>query len=133
MSSIGSTAGFCQKHQMDKMFVGNETAVEPTCIRCDADATPKLGRTVIAEDPGEDFFRGKGTTAKITTLDTTHGVGAAVVKQPVFQGEPTRLEDIVGIAVAQLKRLPMPEDIKQFKTVQKVIKTLESLLEKSNG
>lgn len=122
-------AGFCTIHKIDKMFVGLEDATEPTCVKCVSDATPKLGRTQTVEDPGEDFFRGKGSDAKITMLDTTHGG----IKQYVPQPELNRLEDVVGVAVAQLKRLPMPEDIKQFKAVQKAIKTLECLVEKTNG
>lgn len=136
MQSIGSAAGFCQKHQMDKMFVGLEDATEPTCVRCVADATPKIGRTQTVEDPGEAYFtKGAKSDAKISIIPATHteGIGSAVVYQPSFQVNPTRLEDVVGIAVAQLKRLPMPEDIKQFKTVQKAIRTLESLVEESNG
>jgi hypothetical protein len=132
--SIGSAAGYCQIHKMDKMFVGLEDATEPTCVRCVADSTPKIGRTVVAEDPGEDYFKGKGTNAKITTLTPTHGgIGQAVVKQPAYQIEPVRLEDIVGVAVSQLKRLPMPEDVREFKKVQKIIKTLQSLVENTNG
>ena len=121
--TIGSMAGYCQTHKIDKMFVGTEDATEPICLRCKADATPKLGRAQIVEDPGQDFNGYTGGKAKITVVDA----------QYIPQSEPTRLEDVVGIAVAQLKRLPMPEDIKQFKTVQKAIKTLENLLEKSNG
>lgn len=138
MQSIGSQAGFCQKHQMDKIFVGNENATEPTCIRCDADSRPKEGRTVIAEDPGEDFFKGKGTTAKITVLDPSHGGNpgvAEVVKAHVaiakFGG--ATLEEIVANAVLNLNGLPMPKDIREFKKIQKVIKTLQTLVENQNG
>jgi hypothetical protein len=132
-----SAMGICPIHKIDLMAIGlDETNLAPTCIKCKAAAEPKLGRLQTAEDPGEHFFH-KGVPAmpKSTERDVTHGgsekayIGHAV---PVLS-EPARLEDIVGIAVANLKRLPMPEDIKQFKAVQKVIKTLESLLEKSNG
>lgn len=128
MQSIGSVAGYCTIHKIDKMFVGLEDATEPTCVRCKADATPKLGRTQTVEDPGEQFFSSGKSDAKITTLDNPHGV-----KQYVPQAELLNLKDVVGVAVAQLKRLPMPEDIKQFKAVQKAIKTLESLVENQNG
>lgn len=129
MQSIGSQAGFCQKHQMDKMFVGNENATEPTCIRCDADARPKEGRTVIAEDPGDGFFNGRGTNAKITVVDPDAAIPVHSPAKDIL-APANKLEDVVAAAVAQLKRLPMPEDIKQFKAVQKAIKTLESLTEK---
>lgn len=132
MSSIGSAAGYCQIHQMDKMFVGLEDATEPTCVRCVADARPKTGRTVVAEDPGEDYFKGKGTNAKVTVLDPTHGgIGKAAVTPIKFGG--ATLEEIVSNAVLNLNTLPMPKDIKEFKKVQKVIKTLQSLVENSNG
>lgn len=137
MNSIGSAAGYCQIHKMDKMFVGLEDATEPTCVRCVADATPKIGRTQTVQDPGEAYFhKGAKTDAKSTTLESEHGVGKAAVAAiagHIPAVEVTRLEDVIGIAVAQLKRLPMPEDIKQFKAVQKAIKTLESLVEKTNG
>lgn len=134
MQSIGSQAGFCQKHQMDKMFVGNENATEPTCIRCDADSRPKEGRTVIAEDPGEDFFKGKGTTAKITVVDATHGGTAVGFKPaPVAKFGGATLEEIVANAVLNLNGLPMPKDIREFKKIQKVIKTLQTLVENTNG
>lgn len=131
MQSIGSQAGFCQKHQMDKMFVGNENATEPICIRCDADSRPKEGRTVIAEDPGEDFFKGKGTTAKITTLDPSHGGKVGITPIAKFGG--ATLQEIVANAVLNLNGLPMPKDIREFKKIQKVIKTLQTLVENTNG
>lgn len=129
-----SAMGVCPIHRIELMAVGLDDAnLTPTCIKCKAAAEPKLGRLQTAEDPGEAFFN-KGIP-KTTTLEPTHGdfAKAAVVAQYVPQSEANRLEDVVGIAVAQLKRLPMPEDIKQFKAVQKAIKTLESLVEKSNG
>lgn len=133
MNSIGSAAGYCQVHKMDKMFVGLEDATEPTCVRCVADATPKLGRIQTAQDPGESYFnKGVPPLPKGTVPDVTHGdkvTTAQYIPQPGFG----KLEDVVGVAVANLKSLPMPEDIKQFKAVQKAIKTLESLVEKSNG
>jgi hypothetical protein len=130
-----SAMGICPIHKIDLMAIGlDDTNLAPTCIKCKAAAEPKLGRLQTAEDPGEAFFN-KGIPAmpKTTMLDESHGDKAAGIKQYVPPVELNRLEDVVGVAVAQLKRLPMPEDIKQFKAVQKAIKTLESLVEKSNG
>lgn len=132
MNSIGSQAGYCTIHGIDKMFVGLEDATEPTCVRCVADATPKLGRVQTAHDPGEEYFK-KSKAAKTTVLEPTHGVEEAQVFSAAGTSESYTLENIVGIAVAQLRRLPMPEDIRQFKRVQKVIKTLQSLVETTNG
>lgn len=131
---LGASAlGICPIHRIDLMAIGmDDTNLTPTCIKCKSDSEPKSGRVQTVEDPGEEFFKGKGSNAKITVLENAHGTKSAVVGHPAFSEAP-RLEDIVGVAVANLKRLPMPEDIKQFKAVQKVIKTLESLLEKSNG
>jgi len=124
MQSIGSAAGFCTIHQMDKMFIGNANATEPTCIRCVADARPKQGRTVIAEDPGENYFKGKGTVAKVTMLDGT---------KSVMKVSGATLEEIVVDALLNLSKLPMPKDVKEFKKIQKIIKTLRSLVENANG
>lgn len=134
--TIGSAAGYCTIHKMDKMFVGLEDATEPTCVKCVADATPKMGRTQIVEDPGEEFFNGKGTTAQISVFESKAGLKEAerVPKAPTLDTRYNyTVADVVGIAVAQLRHLPMPEDIKEFKRVQKVIKTLQSLVENSNG
>ena len=133
MSSIGSAAGYCQVHQMDKMFVGLEDATEATCVRCVADAKPKTGRTVIAEDPGEDYFKGKGTNAKITTLEPTHGGKVPTLGSAVMKFGGATLEEIVANAVLNLNGLPMPKDIREFKKIQKVIKTLQTLVENTNG
>lgn len=132
---LGASAlGICPIHRIDLMAIGmDDTNLTPTCIKCKADGEPKSGRIQTVEDPGEDFFKGRGSNAKITIHEEAHGAKSAAIGYPAFSSEAPRLEDIVGVAVANLKRLPMPEDIKQFKAVQKVIKTLESLLEKSNG
>lgn len=136
---VGTSAlGYCRVHKIDLMMVGNaDHNLVPTCVRCVSDAEPKLGRTQTVEDPGEEYFtKNAKTDAKVTIIEEASGVGpmakAAVVKQHVSSQEPVAVEDIVGIAVAQLKRLPMPEDIKEFKRVQKIIKTLQSLVENPN-
>lgn len=132
-------AGFCQIHKMAKMFVGTEDATEPTCVRCVADSKPKEGRTQIVEDPGEDFFQGKGSNAKITILDKEHGasgIGITAVKQAiprVNMNEHAPLEAYVKQALEILTHAPMPHDIKQFKNLQKVIGILKGLVENQNG
>lgn len=130
-----SAMGVCPIHKIDLMAIGlDDTNLAPTCIKCKADKEPKLGRLQTAEDPGEAFFnKGVPAVPKISERDVTHGAKAATPIQHHVPVEAVNLEDIVGIAVAQLKRLPMPEDIKEFKRVQKIIKTLQSLVEKSNG
>ena len=129
--TIGSMAGYCTIHKIDKMFVGLEDATEPVCVRCKADATPKIGRTQTVEDPGEDFngYVGGGK-AKVQIVEA-NGVGKMAVAALRVGG--STLESIVANAVLNLNALPMPKDIKQFKKIQKVIKTLQSLVENQNG
>lgn len=131
MQSIGSAAGYCTIHKMDKMFVGLEDATEPTCVRCVADATPKLGRTQNVEDPGEEFFKHGKSDAKITTVEVTHGAEIAGPIAPVVKA--TSLESHITHAISWLQSAPMPKDIKQFKSLQKSITILQSLLENTNG
>lgn len=135
---VGTSAlGYCSKHKIDLMMVGNaDHNLVPTCVRCVSDAEPKLGRTQTVEDPGEEYFtKNAKTDAKVTILEdapvaksVASGIGRAVIGVPA----PASVEEVVEVAVAQLKKLPMPEDIKEFKRVQKVIKTLQSLVENPN-
>ena len=121
-----SNAGVCTKHNIEKMFVGLDTNVEPTCVKCVADATPKLGRLQTAHDPGEKFFNKNAAVSAQPIVEKAVVYGRNDLPQ-------LTLETVVEIAVQNLNQLPMPKDIKQFKAVQKAIKTLESLVEKSNG
>lgn len=119
-----SQAGICTKHNIEKMFVGLDTQTEPTCVRCVADATPKLGRLQTVKDPGEHFFN------KNAPVIVTESGNITKIQPPTTD---LTVESIVSTAIQDLNRLPMPKDIKQFKAIQKVIKTLESLVEKTNG
>lgn len=132
-----SALGQCPVHHIDRMSVGsNDFDGQAVCVKCQADARPKEGRTQLVEDPGEEFFQGKPTNAKVTLLDAQYdakafrpsGIGRAVVASAGLT-----LEEIVERAVSELGNLPMPKDIKQFKKVQKVIKTLLNLVESQNG
>lgn len=135
---LTSALGYCNIHNIAKMSVGsNDFDGQAVCVKCQADARPKEGRTQVVEDPGEEFFQGKGSKAKVTIIDAQYnptaksvasGIGRAVVASAGLT-----LEEIVERAVSELGNLPMPKDIKQFKKVQKVIKTLQSLVESQNG
>lgn len=133
-----SAMGVCPVHKIDLMAIGlDETNLAPTCIKCKAAAEPKLGRPQTAEDPGEHFFnKGVPPMPKNAVLDSTPNIKEAekVSNVPTLDMRYSyTVADVVEIAIAQLRKLPMPEDIKEFKRVQKVIKTLQSLVEKSNG
>lgn len=133
MQSIGSAAGYCTVHKIDKMFVGLEDATEPTCVRCVADATPKLGRIQNVEDPGEEYFRHGKSDAKITVLEPTHGAESSLSGPiiPVIKGNS--LESHITHAISWLTSAPLPKDVKQFKSLQKSITILQGLLENVNG
>ena len=152
-----SAMGICPIHKIDLMAIGlDETNLAPTCVKCKAAGEPKTGRLQTAQDPGEAFFN-KGIppitniapkSLKVVSMETTSNVIPLItpnvpsgvtevasfgIGQAIIHPKNLDLIDIVGTAVAQLNHLPMPKDIKEFKKVQKVIKTLESLLEKQNG
>jgi len=129
--SIGSAVGYCTIHKIDKMMVGSsDENLEPVCVKCRAAAEPKTGRPQTEQDPGEAFFSGKRSIAETTTPHAPHGDIA--ILRPSYTSSLT-LAQIVDRAVSELNNLPMPKDIKQFKQVQKVIKTLQSLVENTNG
>lgn len=134
-----SALGQCPIHHIDKMSVGSsDMDAVPICIKCKADAEPKTGRTQIVEDPGEGFFQGKGTNAKVHVVDTSvnsSGVGkmavTAVAGTPQLNRAP--LETYISQALQILSNAPMPKDLKQFKSLQKAIKILGELTENQNG
>lgn len=118
-----SMAGICTIHQVEKLFVNDV----PTCVKCKAAGTPKLGVTQQVEDPGDAFFAGQPSTAKIITSPTAPAGAVA----PVVKGNS--LEAHINHAISWLTSAPMPKDIKQFKSLQKSITILQGLLENQNG
>lgn len=115
--------GNCTKCGMEKIAV-NEAI---KCIRCDMPAKPLSGLVVNTEDPGED---------KISHVLAASGVGipkipkkeqkeVAVVKRS-FEEEVKHIAD-------QLRSLPIPRDIKQFKAVNRAIKSVEKILGEQNA
>lgn len=135
-----SALGQCPTHHIDMMSVtsmdGNEQRI---CVKCRAASEPKMGRTQIVDDPGESFNGYVGGKANIQILkEGAPGVAdveaiARAARKSVAASAGLTLEEIVERAVSELGNLPMPKDIKQFKKVQKVIKTLQSLVESQNG
>lgn len=132
-----SALGHCPIHRIDKLSVTNSSGnSELVCVKCRAAGEEKTGRTQIVEDPGESFNGFTGGKGKVTLIDSEYIPAQA--KGPAFPaGRPkfggASLEEIVANAVLNLSGLPMPKDIKEFKKVQKVIKTLQSLVENDNG
>lgn len=133
-----SALGSCPVHRIDKMSVTDGSGnTELVCVKCRAAGEIKTGRTQIVEDPGEAFNGFSGGKGKVTLLDAQYDASAKAAapigRRPVVASAGLTLEEIVERAVSELGNLPMPKDIKQFKKVQKVIKTLQSLVENQNG
>lgn len=124
---IGSAAGFCQTHKMAKMFVGTDESMEPTCVKCMAAASPKLGKTQVADDPGEKFFNKNAADTPI--VQQAEQIKHAGVVAPT---KVTPMSTHLSNALNWLKSAPMPADIRAYKNLQKAIKILESL-ETTNG
>lgn len=132
-----SALGQCPIHHIDRMSVGsNDFDGEAICVKCKADAEPKLGRTQVVEDPGEEFFKTGRTNAKITIVKPgvaeVEAAHKAVAPQVVL-AERAPLSDYIEKALEILSHAPMPHDIKQFKNLQKVTGILKGLLENQNG
>lgn len=133
-----SALGHCTTHRVDKMSVTDGSGnTELVCVKCRAAGEVKTGRTQLVEDPGEGFNGFTGGKGKVTILDEAHGGNVGIAHpekaRPVVRFGGATLEEIVSNAVLNLHALPMPKDIKEFKKVQKVIKTLQSLVENQNG
>lgn len=121
---IGSMAGVCPIHKIERLYMGTEDAVEPTCLKCVAAAQPKTGRPQTFDDPGEDFFH-KGAEPKVQPVSS--------LPPKVVFGDRAPLTDYVKQAHDILSYAPMPHDVKQFKSLQKAIGILKSLMENQNG
>lgn len=122
---IGSSAGVCPIHKIERMYVGLDDNLSPTCVKCDAAAKPKMGVPQTAHDPGEGFFSGKGAV-QAPPATATVPLATTSVTADTFDGH-------IQKAITHLKASPMPNDIKMFKGLQKAIKALENLLENENG
>lgn len=101
-------------------------AVEGTnqCLQCDIGPSAPVGPVSKYCDPGEDKLR-----------EVLAGRGVVVKKVDALPAAPVKfdalsLTDCIMQALSILGSAPMPKDIKQFKSIQKAIKTLEGLVEK---
>lgn len=122
MSAL-TVQGRCSKCGQPKL------AVEGTnqCLQCDIGPSAPVGPVSKYCDPGEDKLRevlaGRGVVVKKT--DVLH-----IPEITPGKFEPLSLKDCITQALSILGSAPMPKDIKQFKSIQKAIKTLEGLVEK---
>lgn len=127
MSTYIPALGVCFKCGQAKIQAGDETK----CIRCDVGTPEPSGLVVTIEDPGEEKLNAALASAGVVLPKVTNKanpVKNVVPNKPVVSNATYSFEDLVGSALAIMKGLPMPDDVKQFKKVKKVINDLEALL-----
>lgn len=129
MSTYIPALGVCVKCGLAKIQAGDEIK----CIRCDVAASEPSGLTVTIDDPGEAKLNAvlasagvvlPKATGKPNPVNTTAPIKAVSVATKANYS----FEELVGNALAIMKGLPMPDDVKQFKKVKKIITDLEALL-----
>lgn len=99
--------GYCSKCNNALLTVNDVR----TCIYCDA-KKPVSGNASTVEDPGEE---GLGILLEHK--------GQEMQRIPISKVSSGTLEDAIRI----VKSLPLPEDVKQFKRVKKIIDLMEQL------
>ena len=144
--------GKCEKHLVTIAGVQQPNPKvdfngQSVCMLCEAEVTPKTGITVHTEDPGEEELRkvlaksgiavppntGKAPMADVPmpARPRTHASVNSIPQIQVFSAAPGKavsLEDMVKQALGIMRALPMPNDMKQFKAIHKVIAGMEGLL-----
>jgi hypothetical protein len=112
-----SALGHCKKcgRQMVRVDDVNK------CFRCESNAQISSGPTVLTEDPGDEKLSKflKNQKIPVESLDTVKQV-----VQKVHGG--STIHDALKI----MKSLSLPEDIKQFKQIKKIITLMEQLISK---
>lgn len=135
---VGALAqGNCQKCRRPRIMVNGETK----CLICEPSASGPVGPTSTVQDPGEEKMRGmlagKGVVVPPSKVEQKPSPGVAALvdvqdKLTVYN-KPSTINDkeaCVKGAISWLRAMPMPEDVKQFRNIQKIVKSLEDLLEK---
>jgi hypothetical protein len=124
-----SALGICQKCGQSKIQVEGNVK----CLLCDSEPG-NSGLVVKVEDPGHDAM--DKLLSKAGVLNVGGGKPPAPIKphleakaEVTKQYIPTPAVSTTGVfdALAILRALPMPKDIKQFKQINKAIKILEDL------
>jgi len=116
--------GICNRH-------GAKIAVNgiPTCIKCQADAeraNRPAGPTVTVEDPGHEAM----SDIKVVPQPTAVSAPAVVAKK----GQALTMNEGLNLIKDLLTKLPMPSNMKQFKTIKKIDELVaKALSEAENG
>jgi hypothetical protein len=114
--------GTCEHCGSEKLQVEGEVK----CIVCQSKDAPTSGLMVTKEDPGEEELNKLLAKCKVHVPPGGKPPipPTAPPIKPVAQESP---DSGIAQAIAILKAVPMPKDIKQFKAINKAIKTLENL------
>ena len=125
--------GVCSKCGQSKIQVEGNVK----CVLCDTEKSAGSGLTVKTQDPGAELI--DKLLAKAGVVSIPGGKPPEPIK-PNFEAKQVvtaprteaqfdvHFEQPIAEAVRLLKNAPMPKDIKQFKAINKAIKTLESIL-----
>lgn len=125
---LTSALGTCAKCGMDKLQVDGIQK----CVFCERENTQGSGLVVDIDDPGEDAI--KQILSKVGVAEVVGGKPPVPIKpdvKPIINVSP-KVQVVpqgsgIEQALAILRSLPMPKDIKQFKSINKAIKILETL------
>jgi len=126
--NFASGTGVCGKCGQQLLQV--EENGSTLCIICQSKKMISEGPQVKAAAPTEEQMSKVLAAAGISVKTAPQNTYVAPNSPPV----PTKIQtgvfkDMVAHALDTMKALPMPKDLKQFKTVNKVISQMEGLLE----
>lgn len=105
--------GYCPKCRKELLIVDDVLK----CIWCGL-KDPVMGNASTVEDPGE---------AELERISKIADVTIPISKTPVKVVKTGTIEDAIQI----MKVLPMPDDVKQFKQIKKIIGLMEQLINRS--
>jgi hypothetical protein len=103
-----SALGYCRTCNRPMIRVGETNK----CIRCESNKNVASGPTVDVKDPGDAAVQQSLKNGGLAHAEV-------IVKQQSFG----TAEDALKI----MRNLPIPEDIKQFKQIKKIISLIEKL------
>lgn len=108
-SSMVNAQGYCKSCGKAMVSVNGENK----CLPCEGKRQIVKVQTNIVKDPGHEAM-----------VKMLHGQVASPIKGTTVVTNAGSIED----ALRSMKSLPMPDDIKKFKQIKKIIKLLEDLV-----
>lgn len=114
---IISALGYCSICNRQMIRVGNDTK----CLRCDSSKQVQTGQVVQTVDPGSDELNKMLKMHKVP--NTSEDVSVRVI-------EKLHGGNMVQDALKIMKSQPIPDDVKQFKQIKKIVSLMEKLISK---